>query len=241
MFFIETSGSLFQYDKDVAFWNFVAVANYAARFYRYAMRDVKVVQKQLYDQAQAAVDEVEARVLKLLGDSNKAVSKSTESEVVNLLTKVTDEQAWNIVHRWNELLFELITKYHDGYEAKDLTAPHITMSKLFYPKSWLDATGYWVNKPNTGDDVILFAPKNQEQQEYIKYSKAQQMIFLSSMASAVFAVVGTLVLVYYTSLQKKSEGLLGRFFGSSNATMVTYHNHRQYQSIADDEMGIEVR
>ena len=31
------------------------------------------------------------------------------------------------------------------------------MQKLFYPKWWLDVTGFWNNKPNTGDDVIMFA------------------------------------------------------------------------------------
>ena len=34
------------------------------------------------------------------------------------------------------------------------------MRKLFYPKSWLDATGYWDNKPNTGPGVILFNPNS---------------------------------------------------------------------------------
>ena len=35
------------------------------------------------------------------------------------------------------------------------------MQKLFYPKFWLDATGFWDSKINTGPDVILFASRDQ--------------------------------------------------------------------------------
>ena len=31
------------------------------------------------------------------------------------------------------------------------------MHKLFYPKYWLDATGYFNNKPNTGSNVLMFS------------------------------------------------------------------------------------
>ncbi len=30
------------------------------------------------------------------------------------------------------------------------------MQTMFYPKAWLDATGYWLNKPNLGPGVLLF-------------------------------------------------------------------------------------
>jgi len=31
------------------------------------------------------------------------------------------------------------------------------MVKLFYPKWWLEATGFFLNKPTLGDGVILFS------------------------------------------------------------------------------------
>ena len=51
---------------------------------------------------------------------------------------------------------DLLCRYHDGYRALDLDQPDINMQTFFYPKYWLDATGYWNNKPNTGPGVILF-------------------------------------------------------------------------------------
>jgi len=35
------------------------------------------------------------------------------------------------------------------------------MQKIFYPKFWLDVTGFWDSKINTGPDVILFASRDQ--------------------------------------------------------------------------------
>jgi hypothetical protein len=34
------------------------------------------------------------------------------------------------------------------------------MTKLFYPKWWLDLTGYFLNKPNSGPDTIMFASES---------------------------------------------------------------------------------
>ena len=31
------------------------------------------------------------------------------------------------------------------------------MTKMFYPKYWLDATGFWNSHMNTGDNVLLFS------------------------------------------------------------------------------------
>jgi hypothetical protein len=47
-------------------------------------------------------------------------------------------------------------RYHDGYSAQDLDKESIKMVKMFYPKYWLDATGFWNSQMNTGDNVLLF-------------------------------------------------------------------------------------
>ena len=48
-------------------------------------------------------------------------------------------------------------RFHDGYIAESLDQPTVSMHKLFYPKYWLDATGYFNNKPNTGSNVLMFS------------------------------------------------------------------------------------
>ena len=76
-----------------------------------------------------------------------------------MVTAITNKQASKILIGWTELFPKLIAKYHDGYIAQNLESSIISMHKLFYPKEWLDATGFWNNKINKGDDVILFSPK----------------------------------------------------------------------------------
>ena len=118
----------------------------SGRFYKYAIADVLVLQDQLMSASITAVQQTEAAAL-VLTDS---------SQITALLTAVTNEQAALVVSGWRDLLPQLITKYHDGYRALDLDQPDIYMQTMFYPKFWLDATGYWLNKPNLGPGVLLF-------------------------------------------------------------------------------------
>lgn len=58
------------------------------------------------------------------------------------------------------LCVEILTiRYHDGYRAENLGGAEISMKKLFYPKWWLDLTGYFKNTITSGPGVILFAPR----------------------------------------------------------------------------------
>lgn len=141
-------GSLFGYDSSVSFWNFLAAGNYATRCYSYAIRDINALQASLMEASLALANRVEAEVL--AGTQGEAL--------VKLLTTATDQAATTIVDAWRNLLPALITKYHDGYEAQDLTAPHITMKRLFYPLWWLQLTGYFNSHINSGPDTIMFAP-----------------------------------------------------------------------------------
>lgn len=75
-----------------------------------------------------------------------------------MITSVASKQASKILFGWNCMLPKLITKYHDGYIAQNLDMPTISMHKLFYPKEWLDATGFWNATINRGDNVIMFQP-----------------------------------------------------------------------------------
>ena len=81
----------------------------------------------------------------------------TSKAAIDMITQFTETQGNMIVRAWRDLLPQLITKFHDGYHAVDLDQPRIKMTKLFYPKWWLDLTGYFLNKPNTGPDTIMFA------------------------------------------------------------------------------------
>lgn len=130
------------------------MANYAARFYRHAMVDVRQLQSDLYAEAVAAIDQLESRCSSLL---SVARTEGTIVAVKAMAAALSEEQALRVTSAWRSFLPKLITLYHDGYRAENLNQADIKMTKLFYTKTWLDATGFWTNKPNTGSDVILFS------------------------------------------------------------------------------------
>ena len=96
---------MFKFDNKVAFWNALAVGNYAARFYKHAMAEVTSRFLALEQQTFAAVKEVETKLM-----SNPSVwynPTALESD----LTKFTHEQATKITSAWRDMLPEIITKY----------------------------------------------------------------------------------------------------------------------------------
>ena len=145
-----TTGSLYKYDPSVAFWNFCAIGNYAARFYREAMKEVRSLQMALEDQVFNAVATSEEQVL-LLINGGDSVQAATE------LNQLMINQARYVVAAWASLLPDLITQYHDGYHATGLDAPDIKMDKLFYPHEWLQAVGYFDQEPNNVPGMIWFS------------------------------------------------------------------------------------
>ena len=151
-------GTLFKYDSSVAFWNFCAAGNYASRFYKFAMTEIFSLQKELSDYSIEKITKAESTAMDIINHSTYNGVSYGNSGVVAILTAVTNEVAANILLSWRDLLPKLITKYHDGYRAEDLDKGSIQMVKLFYPKYWLDATGYFNSKINTGPDVIMFQP-----------------------------------------------------------------------------------
>jgi len=159
-----TRGSLFSYDPLVSFWSHLAASNYASRFYNFAFADIKELQTSLFEASLYNTRLIEAKASKLLSSTEIHYPGGTsfsigETIIKPMVTAVTNKQASKILMSWTELFPKLITKYHDGYIAQNLESPMISMHKLFYPKEWLDATGFWNNKINKGDDVIMFNPK----------------------------------------------------------------------------------
>jgi hypothetical protein len=105
----------------------------------------------MQDESFAAVVAVELMATKLLLGSE-------DVSLTELFTSATNEQANKVVTAWRDLLPQLITKYHDGYQAEGLQDKDIAMKRLFYPAWWLKATGYFDSKINTGPGVIMFSP-----------------------------------------------------------------------------------
>ena len=169
-----TRGSLFKFDSNIPFWNYLVVNNYASRFYLHAIGDIKKLQKSLQDMSFAAVKEFEEKATKIVkgalvgeyyAEKYGGVAPSTElpSSVLNpVLDAMNGLCIWQIEAvsgAWRDYFPKLVTTLHDGYYATDLETPKINMNKLFYPKWWLDVSGYFLSRPNPmGPDTILFGP-----------------------------------------------------------------------------------
>ena len=65
---------------------------------------------------------------------------------------------------WRDLLPQLISKYHDGV-VMSVEHSNIHMDPKFYPKWWLKASGYFLQKLEKGKDVLMFASGPTEDEE----------------------------------------------------------------------------
>ena len=172
-------GSLFQYDTSVPFWNYLAANNYASRFYKYAIVDVFALKGSMHTMITKTTNDFEHMVNNLvdtmtndgrrLGAAGASgdIAETTGSIVKTVLDSVMtgavvaamNELVANnmakVVAGWKDLLPALITKYHDGY-IESVVDSNLHMERLFYPKWWLTASGYFLEPPEAGEDVIMF-------------------------------------------------------------------------------------
>ncbi|CAM9495048.1 unnamed protein product [Phaeothamnion confervicola] len=131
-----TIGSLFRYDPDAAFWSFAALGNYATRWYRFTQPEVAALATALEDsfRAEQPAAEAAAAAAFLAGDAAAGAAA---------LSGFSQRSGDAVVAAFKELLPRLIARYHDGYRMRDATAAVIEFERLFYPRSWLEAVGYW--------------------------------------------------------------------------------------------------
>ncbi len=88
----------------MAYWNFLAVGNYAGRFYKFAMQEVKATQDRVHAQLVADAGAHERDVMSLL-----AAAATAKNVVVQKLTDFTSAKAEYIMGEWRDLLPRLIT------------------------------------------------------------------------------------------------------------------------------------
>ena len=167
-----SKGSLFKFDHVSSFWRFAAVGNWLARWFKYAIHDVRAVQESLEDQLFEEMAGVEAAV------SAAGAAMPTAAAAASL-TAVSQNHASRFMASYSKLFEDLITRYHDGCEffagvwlsashilqlflgcvcfaqqqqqqqqqqidrLEDPEAVTIKMDKLFYPKWYLTVAGFF--------------------------------------------------------------------------------------------------
>lgn len=166
-----TRGSLFKYDSSVSFWNFLSCGNWASRFYRFAQPTVKGVQDELEKAYISESQILETAALELLSQcqsEDNCDEKDVNGQVTAMLTEFTLTKGQQTTDTYRELFPQLIAMFHDGYSALQLDQRDIKMTKMFYPKWWLEATGYFKNAPNEINGAIMFEsdPTSEVQAQY---------------------------------------------------------------------------
>ena len=129
------------------------LCNYVARFYVFAIKSVRELQATLYAHAKQQVETMESRILSLLADPHH-----DPKTVTSLLTQLTIQEGSYVSDHWRDIFPVILTTYRDGFVMK-VTEPTIAFERMFYPRWWLEAVGYFNIPGNKGG--ILFEPNPQ--------------------------------------------------------------------------------
>ncbi|CAM9357293.1 unnamed protein product [Hapterophycus canaliculatus] len=131
-----TIGSLLRFSKEASYWAFSVVGNWAERFRMYAHVDVAAHQSKLEEPLFAAQADLEEEAATLVRQGNVDSARA-------MLASHTNDSAVAAVSSYHALFDTLVARYHDGYQMEDPDAEIVKMNKMFYPKPWLQAIGYF--------------------------------------------------------------------------------------------------
>ncbi|CAM9381692.1 unnamed protein product [Ascophyllum nodosum] len=132
-----TIGSLLRFTKEASYWAFSVVGNWAERYRVFAIEDVVAQQLALEDPL------FKAQVVLLEQLAASLIPKNKLEAVTGMLTEHSNAAASTAVSSYHALFDTLVARFHDGYYMKDPSAETVEMNKLFYPKWWLEAVGYF--------------------------------------------------------------------------------------------------
>ncbi|NOR87653.1 MAG: hypothetical protein GQ527_08600, partial [Bacteroidales bacterium] len=114
-------GNIRKYDPSSMWWAMNFVSNYANLKYSYMIEDIQAVQKELEEQMIAEQDSVRVRY---------ADKRNEDKSLV--LQNYVNTRADLILEKWNDLGYQLIAKYNDGYIKPDSGG----MLSPGYPEEW---------------------------------------------------------------------------------------------------------
>ncbi|RYG68054.1 hypothetical protein EON64_06015 [archaeon] len=165
-------GTMQKYDPTSAWWNFCAVGNYAARFYKYAMQPVRKLQ-----------DSLEGKFTAETAALQQTLMAQPEDSAVQALTKYTVDSGEAVTTRWRDLFPEMLTTYRDGFIIGGQHNTTVTITRMFYPRWWLETVGFFDHPANKNG--IFFAPNPAL---VATTQTAQQSVLMLLVALCCFAV-----------------------------------------------------
>ncbi len=123
------TGITTKYDRDVAWWAFNFVANWAGMKFEYMKKDIIAKQKEIEEMEFALQPAVEMAAIQLHKRAPRLANK--------YLTDYSIDNANRVVKEWWKLADMLIVKYNDGY----VNIPE-QAEEVGYPEWWLKKVGY---------------------------------------------------------------------------------------------------
>ena len=152
-------GALQTMDRGANWWAFSAVGNYCAQWFKFTQPEVVEMRESFEKPWFENQEDVEELGLFIGGYGGDVAT-------IGYLTDWCDEQASNVLDAWWKFLDHMMAKYRDGYIMKDIHTETLSPVKIFFPKWWLEMTGYW-GKPATGGSTPVEAVKrNKGEHDY---------------------------------------------------------------------------
>jgi hypothetical protein len=195
-------------------WNFCVVGNYAARFYNYAMKPVRELQSKLEKGMISDAKDLETKIMLLLATTDN-LSENWASIAnsaiilgcVETLTEFTVTKGQKVSDAWKELFPYLLSHFRDGFilNTDDVT---IGITRMFYPKWWLDAVGYFNIKPNPNPEAILFGARDRiiatsgSNDNYV----SKQFFYVSLIGTSVLSAISVYSFLKYYVYKYENQG-----------------------------------
>ena len=127
--------------------------------------------------------------------SETQIPKDTKKMIIEILTVFCIDNGNSVSNSWKNLLPMLITTYRDGMILGDTEKAIFTITKMFYPRWWLETVGYFDQKGNSKG--ILFQPNPLNEHNYI-----EKNIFFIFFLSLFFTGFILFFLGYYIGNKK---------------------------------------
>lgn len=139
-------GSLFKFHENSMFWAATTVSNWVQRNYRFAVDELRTVQKDFEEKYSVDATDLKAAALVRAGKVKEA------REVLGVFSA---EAATTAHSTYTKLMPKLIARFHDGYRMEDPLATNVKMTPLFYSLEWLSKSGYYSMSETGGGDFAL--------------------------------------------------------------------------------------
>ena len=123
------NGSTRHFDKQIAFWTFNFVTNWAQLKYSYMIQDIQKIQKEIELSEITEQESIEKKALSFF--------QTDEYKAKEFLTSYCNENTSKVLEKWQNLAYFLIEKYTEGYINK----PKLH-EEVGYPAWWRQEVGY---------------------------------------------------------------------------------------------------